>query len=200
MGHKGDYSTGAAQVIMPHVLGTIEVYEQQTSWESVLENSDIIVLWSANPLTTMRIAWMSTDQKGIEYFKKFQATGKRIICIDPQKSETCQMLNAEWLPINTATDVPLMLGIAHTLVSENKHDKDFLKKYTTGYSKFEDYLLGKTDGQPKTAEWASKICGIPADTIKQLANDFSGKRTMLMGGWGMQRQRHGEHWSRSLLC
>ena len=152
VGHKGDYSTGAAQVIMPHVLGTIEVYEQQTSWESVLENSDIIVLWSANPLTTMRIAWMSTDQKGIEYFKKFQATGKRIICIDPQKSETCQMLNAEWLPINTATDVPLMLGIAHTLVSENKHDKDFLKKYTTGYSKFEDYLLGKTDGQPKTAE------------------------------------------------
>ena len=49
VGHKGDYSTGAAQVIMPHVLGTIEVYEQQTSWESVLENSDIIVLWSAKP-------------------------------------------------------------------------------------------------------------------------------------------------------
>ena len=69
VGHKGDYSTGAAQVIMPHVLGTIEVYEQQTSWESILESSDIIVLWSANPLTTMRIAWMSTDQKGIEYFK-----------------------------------------------------------------------------------------------------------------------------------
>ena len=204
VGHKGDYSTGAAQVIMPHVLGTIEVYEQQTSWESVLENSDIIVLWSANPLTTMRIAWMSTDQKGIEYFKKFQASGKRIICIDPQKSETCQMLNAEWLPINTATDVPLMLGIAHTLVSENKHDKAFLKKYTTGYSKFEDYLLGKTDHQPKDAEWAEKICGIPADKIKQLAKDFSSKRTMLMGGWGMQRQRTANKatgcWSHSLPC
>ena len=87
VGHKGDYSTGAAQVIMPHVLGTIEVYEQQTSWESILESSDIIVLWSANPLTTMRIAWMSTDQKGIEYFNKFQASGKRIICIDPQKAK-----------------------------------------------------------------------------------------------------------------
>lgn len=196
VGHKGDYSTGAAQVIMPHVLGTIEVYEQQTSWESILESSDIIVLWSANPLTTMRIAWMSTDQKGIEYFKKFQASGKRIICIDPQKSETCQMLNAEWIPVNTATDVPLMLGIAHTLVEQGKHDKDFLKKYTSGYAKFEEYLLGKTDGQPKTAEWAAKICGVPAETIKQLAADFSSKRTMLMGGWGMQRQRHGEqtHW------
>lgn len=196
VGNKGDYSTGAAQVIMPHVLGTIEVYEQQTSWEDLLEHSDIIVLWSANPLTTMRIAWTSTDQQGIEYFKKFQATGKRIICIDPQRSETCQMLGAEWIPVNTATDVPLMLGIAHTLVEQGKHDKAFLKKYTSGYAKFEDYLLGKTDGQPKTAEWAAKICGVPADKIRQLANDFSSQRTMLMGGWGMQRQRHGEqtHW------
>ncbi|WP_314721143.1 trimethylamine-N-oxide reductase TorA [Haemophilus pittmaniae] len=196
VGHKGDYSTGAAQVIMPHVLGTIEVYEQQTSWDDVMANSDIIVLWGANPLTTMRIAWTSTDQKGIEYFKKFQATGKRIICIDPQRSESAQMLNAEWLPINTATDVPLMLGIAHTLVSEGKHDKEFLKKYTKGYEIFEEYLLGKSDGQPKTAQWAADICGIPAATIKQLAADFSKNRTMLMGGWGMQRQRHGEqsHW------
>ena len=31
-GHSGDYSTGAAQVIMPHVVGSVEVYEQQTSY------------------------------------------------------------------------------------------------------------------------------------------------------------------------
>ncbi|STO55236.1 molybdopterin guanine dinucleotide-containing S/N-oxide reductase [Canicola haemoglobinophilus] len=196
VGHKGDYSTGAAQVIMPHVLGTIEVYEQQTSWETILESSEIVVLWSANPMTTLRIAWTSTDQQGIEYFNKLKESGKRIICIDPVRSESCEYLGAEWIPIHTATDVPLMLGMAHTLVEENKHDQDFLKKYTTGYDKFEAYLLGKEDGQVKNAEWASKICGIPADVIKQLARDFSSKRTMLMAGWGMQRQRHGEqaHW------
>lgn len=196
VGVKGDYSTGAAQVIMPHVLGTIEVYEQQTSWETILETSDIIVLWGANPLSTMRIAWTSTDQKGIEYFKKYKESGKRVICIDPVRSESCEYMGAEWIPINTATDVPLMLGIAHTLVSEKKHDVDFLKKYTKGYDKFEEYLLGKTDNQPKNAEWAAKITGVPVDVIKTLATDFSSKRTMLMGGWGMQRQRHGEqsHW------
>lgn len=196
VGHKGDYSTGAAQVIMPHVLGTIEVYEQQTSWETVLESGEIVVLWSANPMTTLRIAWTSTDQKGIEYFKKLKESGKRIICIDPVRSESCEYLGAEWIPIHTATDVPLMLGIAHTLVMENKHDKDFLKKYTVGYDKFEAYLLGKEDNQPKDAQWASKICGVPTEVIKQLALDFSSKRTMLMAGWGMQRQRHGEqtHW------
>ncbi|POY45499.1 trimethylamine-N-oxide reductase TorA [Avibacterium gallinarum] len=196
VGSKGDYSTGAAQVIMPHVLGTIEVYEQQTSWETILESSEIVVLWSANPLTTLRIAWTSTDQEGLAYFKKLKESGKRIICIDPVRSESCEFLGAEWITINTATDVPLMLGIAHTLVSEDKHDKAFLKKYTSGYDKFEEYLLGKTDGQPKDATWASKLTGVPVEVIKQLANDFVTKRTMLMGGWGMQRQRHGEqsHW------
>ncbi|BFU59217.1 MULTISPECIES: trimethylamine-N-oxide reductase TorA [Rodentibacter] len=196
VGHKGDYSTGAAQVIMPHVLGTIEVYEQQTSWETILETSELVVLWSANPITTMRIAWTATDQKGLEYFKKLKESGKRIICIDPVKSESCEYLGAEWIPIHTATDVALMLGIAHTLVVSDKHDKAFLKKYTTGYDKFEQYLLGKEDGQVKDAQWAAKICGVPVEVITQLANDFSSKRTMLMAGWGMQRQRYGEqtHW------
>ncbi|MDH2997042.1 trimethylamine N-oxide reductase I catalytic subunit [Pasteurellaceae bacterium LFhippo2] len=196
VGVKGDYSTGAAQVIMPHVLGTIEVYEQQTSWEVILESSEIVVLWSANPMATLRNAWTSTDQQGMDYFKKLKESGKRIICIDPVKSETCQYLNAEWIPVNTASDVALMLGIAHTLVTEGKHDQEFLKKYTTGFEKFETYLLGKEDNQPKDAEWASKLTGVPADLIKKLAADFSSKRTMLMAGWGMQRQRHGEqtHW------
>lgn len=40
-GHSGDYSTGAAQVIMPHVVGSVEVYEQQTSPLLILENSQL---------------------------------------------------------------------------------------------------------------------------------------------------------------
>lgn len=55
-GHSGDYSTGAAQVIMPHVVGSVEVYEQQTSWPLILENSQVVVLWGMNPLNTLKIA------------------------------------------------------------------------------------------------------------------------------------------------
>ncbi len=44
--HLGDYSTGgASQIIMPHVMGSIEVYEQQTTHPVVMENSDVVVLW-----------------------------------------------------------------------------------------------------------------------------------------------------------
>ena len=38
----GDYSTGAAQVILPRVVSSMEVYEQQTSWPLVLQNSKTI--------------------------------------------------------------------------------------------------------------------------------------------------------------
>lgn len=194
---KGDYSTGAVQVIMPYVLGNIEVYAQQTSWHTIVENTELLVIWSSNPLNTLRIAWTSAEPEGIDYLAKIKASGKRIICIDPVKSETCQFLEAEWLPINTGTDVALILGIAHTLISENKHDHDFLTKYTVGFEQFADYVLGKTDNQAKTAEWASKICGIDAKTIKELAHAFIANRTMLMSGWGLQRLQHGEqsHWA-----
>lgn len=71
-GHSGDYSTGAAQVIMPHVVGSVEVYEQQTSWPLILENSQVVVLWGMNPLNTLKIAWSSTDEQGLEYFHQLK--------------------------------------------------------------------------------------------------------------------------------
>jgi biotin/methionine sulfoxide reductase len=90
----------------------------------------------------------------------------------------------------------MMLGIAHTLVENGWQDEAFLARCTQGYSVFADYLTGKSDGVAKTAEWAADICGIPAAKIRELAKLFHENTTMLMSGWGMQRQQFGEqkHW------
>lgn len=197
-GHLGDYSTGAAQVIMPHVVGSVEVYEQQTTYPVILENTQVVVLWGMNPLNTLKIAWTSTDEQGIEFFNQLKSSGKKVIAIDPMRSETIEFFgdNAQWIAPNMGTDVAMMLGIAHTLVTKSLHDKAFLEKYTTGYDKFEEYLLGKSDNTPKTAAWAAEICGVPAEQLELLADIFSKNRTMIMGGWGIQRQQYGEqkHW------
>ncbi|AXX92678.1 trimethylamine-N-oxide reductase TorA [Malaciobacter molluscorum LMG 25693] len=196
VGTVGDYSTGASQVIMPHVLGTIEVYEQQTSWPVVLEHSKVVVIWGANPLTTLKIAWSSTDENGFKYFEKLKKSGKKIICIDPYKTETCEYLDARWIAPIPNTDVSMMMGMVHTLLEAKKYDESFLSEYTEGFEKFKDYLYGKEDKIVKDAAWASKICGIDEKTIKELANLFYDNRTMFMSGWGMQRAHHGEqpHW------
>jgi trimethylamine-N-oxide reductase (cytochrome c) len=193
---SGDYSTAASQVIMPHVVGTLEVYEQQTVWPVVVANSELVVFWGANPMVTNQIGWTIADHDGYAGLKALKASGKKVVCIDPEKTETCTYLNAEWLAPKPQTDVAMMLGIAHTLVVEKLHDTKFLATYTSGFEKFLPYLMGEKDSTPKTAEWASAICGIPAATLKELARRFAKNRTMLASGWSMQRQHHGEqaHW------
>ena len=197
-GHLGDYSTGAAQAIMPYVVGGNEVYQQQTSWPMVLEHTDVVVLWSANPLNTLKISWNASDEQGLPYFEKLRQSGKRLICIDPMRSETVAFFgeSMEWIAPHMGTDVALMLGIAHTLLMNNWHDADFLSRYTAGFPTFAEYLLGNRDGEVKSAEWASAICGIDAGKIRELADIFHKNTTMLMAGWGMQRQQYGEqkHW------
>lgn len=197
VGVQGDYSTGASQVIMPYVVGSIEVYEQQTSWENILSDTKVVVFWGADPLSTIRIAWTANDQRAMQYYEKLRKSGKKIIVIDPVRTETAKFLKADWIAPKPNTDVAMMLGMAHHLISVGKVNTEFLDTYTTGYDKFKAYVEGKEDGVAKTTAWASKICGIEASVIESLAESFYDNPTMLMSGWAMQRAHHGEqpHWA-----
>ncbi|OLP05953.1 molybdopterin-dependent oxidoreductase [Rhodoferax antarcticus] len=192
----GDCLTGAAQVILPYVSGSIEVYEQCTTWKNLAENCQLMVLWGCNPINNSQISWQIADHgawPGIEMVKK---AGTKVLSIDPLRTETCEALNGEWLAPRPHTDVAMMLGIAHTLYVEGLHNQKFLNRFTTGFDKFLPYLQGTSDGTPKTADWAANICGISADTLRDLARRFAKNRTMLALGYSTQRQQFGEqvHW------
>ncbi|MBK4713775.1 trimethylamine-N-oxide reductase TorA [Enterobacterales bacterium BIT-L3] len=194
--YSGDYSTGAAQVIMAHVVGSMEVYEQQTAWPNVIENSKLVVLWGCNPLITLKNSWNMPDHEGLAGFEALKKKGTRIISIDPIYNESARDLKAHWIAPRPYTDSAMIIGIAHTLLAEKLHDADFLKTYTVGFDKFEAYLTGKEDGVVKDADWAAAICGIDANTLRELAREMAKQRTMIMAGWGIQRQHRGEqpHW------
>ncbi|WP_066738579.1 trimethylamine-N-oxide reductase TorA [Cupriavidus sp. D384] len=193
---SGDYSTGAAQVILPYVVGSIDVYEQPTVWPVLEAHTELMVFWAADPMVTNQIGWQVPDHGAYPGMEALRKKGVKVICIDPVRTETCQYFDAEWIAPRPHTDVAMMLGIAHTLYSENLHDAKFLARYTTGFDRFVPYLTGKSDGVPKDAAWAEAICGIPANTIRELARRFAANRTMLAAGWSIQRQHHGEqsHW------
>lgn len=196
LGYSGDYSAGAAQVIMTHILGSTEVYEQQTTWPNVIDHTELVILWGCNPLITLKNSWNVPDHVGLDGLSRLEKKGTPVVSIDPIFNATAKKLNAEWLAPKAYTDSAMILGIAHTLLSEDLHNQLFLKRYTIGFDKFRAYLLGETDNTVKSAEWASEICGIEADAIRRLARMMAGKRTMIMAGWGIQRQHHGEqpHW------
>ena len=46
----GDYSATCSAVVLPHVVGAVDVYEQSTVWPVILENTTLVVIWGADPL------------------------------------------------------------------------------------------------------------------------------------------------------
>ncbi|RXJ74089.1 trimethylamine-N-oxide reductase TorA [Veronia nyctiphanis] len=199
----GDYSTGAAQVVLPYVAGAMEVYEQQTSWPLVLEHTDTIVVWGSDPIKNLQVGWMVPCHSTYGYYQQLAEKVKngdiKVIHVDPVKNETQKFVGGDQIPVNPQTDVPLMMALAHTLYTEKLHNEQFLSDYTTGFDKFLPYLLGEKDGIAKTPEWAEKICGVDAETIRQMARQMASGRTQIIGGWCLQRMQHGEQYAWMLV-
>jgi biotin/methionine sulfoxide reductase len=188
------YSSGAAMVIIPHVLGPYDHFERKSvTWDAVERSSELVVAFGGMAIKNSDVHGGGNSQHIVrKKLKGASARGARFVLVSPLSDDFPAEANAEWLSIVPGTDVALMLGLAHVLVSEELHDREFLDRYTVGYKRFEDYLLGRTDGVEKSPQWASGICGIGFDAIKDLARTMAGSRTLITVSHSLQRAEHGE--------
>lgn len=143
-----------------------------------LRKCETVIMMSMNP------AWSSMGSQTWNYWQA-KKSGAQFYCIDPFYNDTYSLLDAEWFPIRPATDTALLLAVAYAMLEQDEEmdliDWDFLDRCTVGFDakhmpsdatskmNFRDYIEGKTDGEPKTPEWAEQICGIAADKIYELA-------------------------------
>ncbi len=188
------YSFAAAEVIVPHVLGSYRDYVYAaTSWQSIKDHTDLFVAFGGVPLKNGQIG-----QGGIgkhcqrDGIRAAADSGIKFVNISPLRSDVLEEVNAQWLAPRPSTDTALILGLAHTLLNEQLHDIEFLDRYCVGFDKFAAYLCGDPDGIEKSADWASAICEIPAATIHDLARRMASSRTMVSVSWSLTRQDHGE--------
>ena len=191
---KFTYSFAAAEAMVPHILGSYRAYlDTCTSWDLIKKNTELFICFGGIPLKNGQISQGGT---GKHYQKEnlldAAKHGIEFINISPLKSDLIDKAKGEWIAARPNTDTALMLGLAYTLHSEGLSDKSFLEKYTEGFEKFLPYLLGSVDGVVKNADWAAKICDIPASKIIELARKISSKRTMISVSWSLTRQDHGE--------
>ena len=188
------YSFAAAEVILPHVVGHESSFiSQPTNWPSLINKSELFVAFGGLPLKNSQVTSGGLSrhlQK--KYMYEALQSGIEFINVSPIRSDIADGLESEWLGLTPNTDVAFMLGLAFTIVSEDLQDSLFLQKYCIGFDKVKDYLFGHSDGIEKTAEWASSICGVSADTIVKLARKMTDKRTILSASWSLTRQDHGE--------
>lgn len=189
------YSTAAGHMIMEHVLGFSFhklVMEAPTPDDMVQHTKTVVLFGGAAMKNTQINAGGIGKHSAKEQLLKLKAAGVDVINVSPIKDDVGEFLDAEWVACRPGTDVAIMLGIAYTLVQDDLHDKAFLEKYCTGFDKFLPYLKGDVDGQPKDAVWASKISGVPFDTIQDLAWRLAEDRSVLGISWSLQRQEYGE--------
>ncbi|WP_299731876.1 molybdopterin guanine dinucleotide-containing S/N-oxide reductase [uncultured Tateyamaria sp.] len=188
------YSFAAAEVIMPHVLGAFwEHLINTTSWASVARNTELFVAFGGVPVKNGQINPGGIGNHGQKVgVREAAAQGVEFVNVSPLRSDMMLETGAEWLAARPSTDVALMLGLAHTLYVERLHDAAFLAKFTVGFDRFLPYLLGQSDGTPKSAAWAAHICGLAEQRILSLARRMAGKRTMISVSWSLTRQDHGE--------
>lgn len=192
---KGTYSTGAIAVVTPIVLGTNH-YFRHTSLDNIAKHTQTLVLFGCDPILTTQINWDVPSHKAYDGYVKIQQSVKngkmQVISINPLRTDTDKFLNAKSVKIAPNTDVALIVAMCYHLYDKKLHNQKFLDKYTVGFDQFKEYFLGTKDGIKKTPEWASKITGLKAQEIKELAELMASTKTMIMPGWALQRQDHGE--------
>jgi anaerobic selenocysteine-containing dehydrogenase len=167
-----------------HVWGCEPVGEMMPAanlYPDIAENADMLLFWGCDPETTphpiqgmfaSRLCYWLSD------------VGLKSIYVCPDLNYGAAVHADKWIPILPNTDAALQLAIAHVWITEGTYDKDYIATHAYGFDKFEEYVLGRADGVPKTPAWAAGKCGVPEWTIKALAREWAKKTTSLVHGNG----------------
>ncbi len=185
----GNFSSEATSFVKPHMFGTKNIGIDVKT----LLHSKLIILWGFNPADTR----FGCETESL--LRKAADMGIPFIVIDPRKTPSAIKYNAKWLPITAGTDSALMLSILYLLLSEGLADLEFIEKYSTGFRNLESYVLGKSDGVPKTPAWAAGICGLSVNDIETVTRAYAeASPAALLPGLSIQRAIGGENNDR--LC
>ncbi len=203
----GTYSTAQINTVFPYVYGNDA--SKDGSLFAEVAHADLVVMFGQNIAETR----MSGGGQIAEFMHALSQSKAKVIIIDPRRTDSVTLFNADWVPIYPGTDAALVAAMAYVLHTEGRLDERMLKQYVTGWSEeslpedapthasYQSYIMGLgTDGIAKTPEWASRITGIPATRIKQLAHEIiNANSAWISQGWGIQRTIAGENNARSVM-
>lgn len=211
LGYYGSYSSAQVSRLYPIIYGS---NARSTMLEA--HNSDLCLFFGYNPLEIRQ----SGSGEGYE-FAQIKHKVKTIL-FDCRYTDTAAGSNIEYHACRPGTDAALISGIAYHLITNNMINETFLSEKCYGFRaeaaipekglealpyerSYEAYILGvgELDAVAKTPEWAERICGVPADTIRSVAEQlYAAKAPYIVGGYGLNRQANGEYnvWATAALC
>jgi len=148
--------------------------------------SQLIIIWGSNSIGSNLHFW--------RYAQQAKRNGAKLVCIDPRKSETADKCH-EHIALRPGTDAALALALMHELIANDWLDHDYIARHTLGWDPLRERAL------QWPPERAAKVCGIPVEQIRQLAQDYgTTKPAAIRLNYGMQRVRGGGNAVRAVAC
>jgi anaerobic selenocysteine-containing dehydrogenase len=145
------------------------------------KNSELLLFWGCDQETTPW-GWQGQLPSRLSYW--WTELGIKQIYVCPDLNYAAAVHADRWIPILPNTDAAMFLAITYHWFKNGTYDKEYLKTHAVGVDKYEAYVMGQEDGVPKTPEWAAPITGVPARTIRALAEEWASKRTTVVIGNG----------------
>lgn len=146
-----------------------------------IDHTDFMLVLGGNPLASNGSIMTVPDVE--KRLKVLKARGGRLVVVDPRRSETAAIADRH-LFIRPGQDAALLLGILNTLFEEHLGRPtplpvDGLERVREAVAVFD-------------AESMSVRCGVPAESIRQLARDFAAaERAVCYGRMGVSTQAFG---------
>lgn len=151
------------------------------------DEARLILLWGANPIVSNLHLWSRVQAA--------KRRGAKVIAIDPYRSLSAEKCT-QHVALMPGSDGALALGMMHVLISENFVDEDYVERHTIGYDALRKRVLAGY-----APERVAQICGLPVETVVQLARDYGTTRPAAIRlNYGMQRHAGGGIAARTIAC
>ncbi len=148
--------------------------------------AEVVILIGANPTVNHPVA--------ASWLKNAMRSGTKLILMDPRRSELARTAY-RYLQFKPDTDVALLNAMMHVIVEENLVDAKFVADRTLGYEALAENVKGYSP------ELMEPICGIPAETIREVARLYATSRgSMILWGMGISQHIHGTDNARCLIA
>src|SRR6187431_837962 len=151
-----------------------------------VQHSEVMFLIGANPVVNHPVAatWMKNAVKN----------GTKLILADPRRSELARHA-AHYLQFKADTDVAMLNALMHTIIEEGLVDEAFVRSRTSGYEALAENV------KKFAPETMAPICGIPAQTIREVARLYATSRaSIILWGMGISQHVHGTDNARCLIA
>ena len=152
-----------------------------------MAQSDLIVVWGGNPVSTQVNAMTHISRA-----RKMR--GAKLVVIDPYRTGTAAAADMH-LAIRPGTDGALACAVLHAAFRDGHADRAYLAEFAEDTGALEAHLATRTPA------WAAAVTGLAVEEIEAFARLYnSTKRAYIRCGFGFSRTRNGASSLHAVTC